>query len=405
MENCVIVGASHAGVSLALQLRKDGWAGGIQLVSAEAALPYHRPPLSKDLLAGTKSPDDIRLRPEKTYADNAIELLLNNPVTAIDRQHTLVQLASGDNLHYTKLALCVGARARRLPYADEFNKICYIRTLEDTARLSARVEAGKRVVVIGGGYIGLEAAAQLVQRGLRVTVLEAADRILNRVTAPILSDYYTALHAVHGVDIECGVTITGITGSESSVRVLYNEGRELTADFIIAGIGITPETALAASAGLQVDQGIVVNEFTQTSDPHIYAAGDCTRHPSPLYARQLRLESVQNATDQARIAAANICGKNLPYDTVPWFWSDQYAIKLQTAGVNTGYGTLVLRGDVTSQSGNGCVVFYLQDGRLLAADCINRPKEFMASKLLIRSGKQVDQNLLTDESMELVKLG
>lgn len=408
-ENCIIAGASHAGVNLALQLRKEGWTGGVQLLSAEAELPYHRPPLTKELLAGSKTPDAIRLRPAKAYADNAIELLLNCEVTAIDREARSIQLRNGASMAYTKMALCVGAQVRRLPQAEHLPNVFYLRTLDDVTRLSAVVNAGKRAVIIGGGYIGLEAAAQLVQKGVSVTILEASNRILSRVTAPVLSNYLTALHTAHGVTIHTGVGIDSInvTGSTNTLQIHHgdtNQAAVLEADFIIVGIGITPNTALAASAGLQVEQGIVVDACARTSDPHIYAAGDCTQHPSALYQCQLRLESVQNATDQARIAAANICGKNIPYDSISWFWSDQFNIKLQTAGISTGYDSIVHRGDITNQSNTGFAIFYLRNHKLLAADCINRPREFMASKQLIRSGVKLDQSVLANEETDLAKI-
>ncbi len=400
-EHCVIVGASHAGVSLALQLRKEGWTGGIQLISAEAELPYHRPPLSKDFLAGTRSADQIRLRPEKTYADNSIELLLNSEVIAIDRAAKTVQLGDGNSVSYSKLALCMGARARVLAAAVPRENIFYIRTLADLERLAKYALPGKRAVLIGGGYIGLEAAAQLTKKGVKVTLLEVGDRILNRVAAPVVSEYFSALHSSHGVEIYTGVQIEKISEANGVIAIHRTSDHVLEADFIIVGIGIIPNVELAERAGLRIEQGIVVNEFAQTSDPHIYAAGDCTSHPSILYQRQLRLESVQNATDQARVAAANICGKVVQYDTVPWFWSDQYDTKLQTAGLHNGHDSVVVRGDPGNFLESGFAVFYLKDGRLLAADCINRPKEFMASKQLIRSGAKIEPALLANSELEL----
>jgi len=401
IENCIIIGASHAGVSLALQLRKEGWAGGIQLISAEAELPYQRPPLSKDFLAGTKTADQIRLRPEKAYADNSIELLLNSEVVSIDCTARTVLLGNGDAIPYSKLALCMGARARILPSAEPRENIFYIRTLTDLDRLARYALPGRRAVLIGGGYIGLEAAAQLTQKGVNVTLIEVADRILNRVTAPVVSDYYSALHSSHGVEIKTGVQIEKMSEANRVIEIRSTAGNIFNADFVIIGIGILPNVELAERAGLRIEQGIVVNEFAQTSDPHIYAAGDCTSHPSALYERHLRLESVQNATDQARVAAANICGKAVQYDTVPWFWSDQYDIKLQTVGLQNGHDTVVLRGNPGSFPNSNFAVFYLRDGRLLAADCINRPKEFMASKQLIRNKSNIDPALLANPELEL----
>jgi 3-phenylpropionate/trans-cinnamate dioxygenase ferredoxin reductase component len=404
LDNCVIIGASHAGVSLALQLRKEGWTGGIQLIGAETELPYHRPPLSKDLLAGEKTLDGIRLRPEKIYADNAIELLLGCEVVEIDRSSSCVRLKDGRELSYSKLALCTGAVVRALPQAGQQQNIFYIRTAADTAKLSASLGAGKKAVIIGAGYIGLEAAAQLVQKGVQVNVLEVAERILNRVTAPDVSAYFTALHRKHGVIIDTGVTVTALEGEALVKRVLCSDGKAYEADIVIVGIGILPNVELAERAGLTVEQGIVVDEFACTSDPRIFAAGDCTWHPSALYGRQQRLESVQNANDQARVAAANICGKQVSYDAVPWFWSDQYATKLQTAGVNAGFDQAVTRGDITDANSEGFAVFYCQAGRVLAVDCINRPKEFLIGKRLVQGQVQVDTAALMDESFDLAGL-
>lgn len=402
-ENCVIVGASHAGVSLALQLRREGWAGTIQLLSDEPYMPYHRPPLSKEVLGGTKTTDSILLRPENAYADNAIELLLNASVTAINPEAHTVTLGNGEQLGYSKLALCTGASVRQLPLAGQRDNVFYIRSASDVSNLSDMIIAGKRAVIIGAGYIGLEAAAQLVQKGVSVTVLEAADRILQRVTAPVISQYYTKLHTSHGVTIFTDVAITAIEGNTNATKVVCHDGSEHETDFIIIGIGITPNVALAEQAGLQVDKGIVVNEYAQTSNADIYAAGDCTQHPSRLYQRHLRLESVQNATDQARAAAANICGKQQVYDAVPWFWSDQYHIKLQTAGLLTGYDAVVVRGDVDNADDTGFAVFYLAEGRVIAADCVNRPKEFMLAKLLIKT-PGFDLSTLADESVDVMAL-
>jgi len=404
IENCVIIGASHAGVSLALQLRKEGWTGGIQLVGAETELPYHRPPLSKDLLSGQKTLDGIRLRPDKIYADNAIELLLGCEVAEIDRQAKIVKLKDGRDLPYSKAALCTGALVRELPQAGKQDNIFYLRTVADTERLSAHLSAGKKAVIIGAGYIGLEVAAQLVQKGIHVTVLEMAERILNRVTAPAISAYFTALHRSHGVKIDTGVTVTALSGERSVEHVLCSNGETYEADIVIVGIGIMPNVGLAERAGLHVEQGIVVDEYACTSDPDIFAAGDCTWHPSLLYGRQHRLESVQNANDQGRIAAANICDKHVIYDVVPWFWSDQYSTKLQTVGVNAGFDQAVVRGDITDAKGEGFAVFYCQAGRVLAIDCINRPKEFMIGKRFVQGKVQVDIAALADESVELAGL-
>ena len=396
----VIVGASHAGVSLALQLRREGWEGPIQLVGAEHELPYHRPPLSKELLAGHKNLDAIRLRPEKIYADNNIELLLGTTALKIDKDDRALHLHDGRVLHYENLALCTGAKVRQLPLASDSNKILYLRTAADVAQLMQLAKPGKHAVIIGGGYIGLEAAAVLRKMELEVTVLEMAPRVLARVTSETLSEYLTSLHMMHGVSIQTSTQVSGILEDGDKLRVQCGEAAEYQADFVLVGIGVDPNTALAETAGVQINDGIVVDEQGCTSEPHIFAAGDCTRHPNRFAGGNVRLESVQNANDQARVVAANMMGKGSVYDAAPWFWSDQYDIKLQMAGLNTNYDSTVTRGDVTNSDNEGFSVFYLRAGELVAVDCVARPKEFMAGKQLIARGITPDSASLEDEQVE-----
>lgn len=400
--NCIIVGASHAGVSLALALRKEGWSGPIKLISAENELPYHRPPLSKEHLAGQKELDSIRLRPQKIYDDNAIDLLLGTTVLSIDRDNQRVQLSDGSSLAYDKLALCTGARVRKLPFGQELERVLYIRTATDVSQLSKYLPAAKNAVIVGGGYIGLEAAAVLRKRGMAVTVVEMEDRILSRVTGPIISDYMYALHTGHGVSIRTSLRVQSITAAEDpgqQLLVTCDQGEALPADLVLVGVGVDANTELAEQAGLEVNDGIVVDAYACTSDPHVYAAGDCTRHFNEIYQRSLRLESVQNANDQGRAAAANICGKHIAYHSVPWFWSDQYDIKLQMAGLSEGYDEMILRGEAGNDEA-GFAVFYKKANRLIAVDCVKRPKEFMMSKQLISEGSQIDNATLQDETCD-----
>ena len=396
----VIVGASHAGVSLALQLRREGWEGPIQLVGAEKELPYHRPPLSKELLSGQKELDAIRLRPEKIYADNDIELLLGTTALKIDKEQRSLHLHDGRVLQYANLALCTGAKVRQLPLALDSERVLYLRTAADVAQLQALAQPGKHAVIIGGGYIGLEAAAVLRKMELEVTVLEMAPRVLARVTSEVLSDYLTSLHMMHGVSIKTSTQVNGIQDHEGKLQVVCNDNTEYLADFVLVGIGVGPNTTLAETAGVSLDDGIVVDEQGCTSVPHIFAAGDCTRHPNRFAGGNVRLESVQNANDQARVVAANMVGKASIYDAAPWFWSDQYDIKLQMAGLNSNYDSTVTRGDPTNAENEGVCVFYLRAGELVAVDSVARPKEFMAGKQLIARGITPDKANIADEQIE-----
>ncbi len=396
----VIVGASHAGVSLALQLRREGWEGPIQLVGAEKELPYHRPPLSKELLSGQKELDAIRLRPEKIYADNDIELLLGTTALKIDKEQRSLHLHDGRVLQYANLALCTGAKVRQLPLALDSERVLYLRTAADVAQLQALAQPGKHAVIIGGGYIGLEAAAVLRKMELEVTVLEMAPRVLARVTSQVLSDYLTSLHMMHGVSIKTSTQVNGIQDHECKLQVVCNDNTEYLADFVLVGIGVGPNTTLAETAGVSLDDGIVVDEKGCTSVPHIFAAGDCTRHPNRFAGGNVRLESVQNANDQARVVAANMVGKASIYDAAPWFWSDQYDIKLQMAGLNSNYDSTVTRGDPTNAENEGFCVFYLRAGELVAVDSVARPKEFMAGKQLIARGITPDKANIADEQIE-----
>ena len=402
-ETFIIAGASHAAAMLAPSLRQQGWQGRIVVVGAEASIPYHRPPLSKDYLAGAKTLEEILIRPAKVYEKAEVEFILDTTVDAIDRTRKTVRLSNNETLPYDKLALTVGSKVRQvsLPGTD-LDGVFYLRDLKDVERIQPFIEPGANAVIVGGGYIGLETAAVLNKKGMKVTVLEMMERVLQRVTAPVMSNFFTRIHTEEGVNIRCGIGVSGFQGNGRVAKARCSDGSEFPADLVIIGVGILPNTALAEAAGLEVANGIMVNAQAQTSDPDIYAAGDCTNHHNPIYERRLRLESVQNATDQARVAAGAACGKEVSYNAVPWFWSDQYDLMLQIAGLSQGYDEIITRGDPAE--GRSFAAFYLREGRVIAVDAVNKPQEFMFSKKLIPLHKTVDKKRLADAGTPIKEL-
>ena len=400
---CVVVGASHAGAQVAANLRQRGWDGEIRLIGEEPWLPYHRPPLSKTFLAQSQSPNDILIRPQASYARADIATELSSRVTRIDTENRQVYLEDGSALDFDALVLATGARARALPIpGSELDGVHRLRNAEDVLAIRRRVASGRDAVIVGGGYIGLETAASLRQAGMNVTILEAQARVLQRVTSAEISAFYQRVHREEGVRILPDARITEFQGKGSVQGVCLDGQAALRADLVIVGVGVTPETSLAEAAGLDVDDGIVVNEFGETSAPGIYAVGDCTRHYNPIYKRWLRLECIQNATDQAKTVAAALNGNPSPYSALPWFWSDQYDMKLQIAGLSQGADNIVLRGEVAH--GRSFSAFYFKGARLLACDAVNRPIDFSVSKKIIVQGLPVSADAVADESVDLRSL-
>jgi len=399
-EHAVIVGASHAAAQLGASLRQGGWQGKISIVGEEAIPPYHRPPLSKAYLSGEKHSDELLIRPANFYEKSEIDLVLGNRVTAVDRQNKTIALHDGGTIPYTKLALTTGARVRKLTLpGHELDGVFYLRDLRDVDRIRSYIGPGKSAVIIGGGYIGLETAASMRKLKMNVTVLEALPRVLQRVTAPQVSAFYSRVHTEEGVNIITDAAVEALEGGSRVKGVKLADGKTLEADLVVIGVGVLPCTELAEAAGLAVDNGIVVDEFARTSDHDIVAAGDCTNHHNPIFDRQLRLESVQNATDQAKTAASTLCGKLEAYNTLPWFWSDQYDLKLQIAGLSQGFDRVVLRG--ASDTGRSFAAFYFSGDRLLAVDAVNRPKEFMMVRRALAAGMRADAEKLADESVDI----
>jgi 3-phenylpropionate/trans-cinnamate dioxygenase ferredoxin reductase subunit len=400
MSHVVVVGAGQAGSALVTRLRAGGHAGPVTLIGEEPVPPYQRPPLSKGYLLGDMTADRLILRSTEYYAEQDIALRLGTRVTAIDTAARTV--AHGDEvLAYDRLALTTGSVPRRLPAAigGDLAGVFTVRTLADIDAMRPLFVAGQRVVIVGGGYIGLEAAAVSASLGLEVTVVEMAPRILQRVAAPETSDWIRALHRAHGVTILEGTGIDrliAVAGAVVAARL--SDRRDLPADFVIVGVGIVPATALAEAAGLAIENGIRTDAFGRTSDPHVWAAGDCASFP--WAGGRLRLESVQNAIDQAECVADNMLGAATPYVPLPWFWSDQYDCKLQIAGLNTGYDRIVTRGP----DGDAVSFWYFGGDRLLAVDAMNDSRAYMVGKRLIEMGRSPDAGLLADPATNLKAL-
>ena len=399
MTDIVVIGAGQAGAALVAKLRLLGHGGGITLIGAEAAAPYQRPPLSKAYLLGAMTADRLLLRNEGFYAENRITLRLGAAVSAIDPAARSVTVG-GQTLRYDQLALTTGAAPRRLPAAvgGDLAGIYTVRSLADADGMRPEFVAGRRLVIIGGGYIGLEAAAVAAKLGLDVTVIEMAPRILQRVAAPETSAWFRALHQAHGVKILESTGLERLLGGPRITGARLSDGREIAADFAIVGVGIQPVTGLAEAAGLALENGIRTDARGRTADPAIWAAGDCASFP--WQGGRLRLESVQNAIDQAELVAENMLGAGKSYTPVPWFWSDQYDTKLQIAGLNTGYDRIVTRGP----QGEAVSFWYFKGERLLAVDAMNDPRAYMVGKRLLELGRPVAPAAVADPATDLKAL-
>ena len=401
MTHIVVVGAGQAGASLVAKLRSEGFKGEVTLIGAEAVPPYQRPPLSKAYLLGEMAEERLYLRPEAFYADHNITLKLSTRAVEIDPVAHVVTLSDGTRQHYDELALTTGADPRTLPGAvgGMLDGVYTVRDLADADAMAPEFTEGRRVLVIGGGYIGLEAAAVAAKRGLQVTLVEMAPRILQRVASAETSDYFRALHRSHGVDIREGVGLEKLLGDEAVTGALLTDGTELAIDFAVVGVGITPATILADSAGLAVDNGIVTDSHGRTSDPHIWAAGDCAN--CLFHGQRVRLESVGNAIDQAEAVARNMLGADQPYDPTPWFWSDQYDCKLQIAGLNLGYTDVVVRkGDAPSSQSH----WYYRGDTLVAVDAMNDARNYMIGKRLIEAGRSPAPAAIADPATDMKAL-
>ena len=404
MENrvCIIIGASHAGVNCAFNLRKEGWQGQIVLFDADPHLPYHRPPLSKTFLTTNKYLDTYAIKSKDAYENENIELNLGVRVKHINRQLQCITLDNGETVNYNVLVLATGASPiiPNITGLSTAKHVFVLRNATDVAQIKSCIITAtvKKAVVIGGGYIGLEIAASLKKSHINVTVLEREQRVLQRVTAPIMSKYFHELHAAQGVNVLANKNVTAVQAMLRHNVVHCEDGSNYNADIIIVGVGVYVNQELAQGTGIEILNGIKVNAKCQTSDTNIYAIGDCSYHYNPHYNRYLRLESVQNAVDQSKVAALSICGKTATYDTVPWFWSDQYDVKLQMVGLSDGYNEVIKRGEA---DGDHFSVWYFKDDELLAVDAVNHAKAYVYGTKIIKEGLMINKALLSDAQTPL----
>lgn len=395
----VVVGGGQAALQAIHTSRQNGFEGRITLVADEPYPPYQRPPLSKKYLAGALPRERLFLKPASFYESRQVDLLLGTRAEEIDLSGSRLRLSDGRSLDFDRLLLATGSRARKLEASGaELGGIHYLRGIADVDAISETFVAGARLLIVGAGYIGLEVAAVARALGLEVTVLEAADRVLGRVVCPQMSAFYEKYHRRAGVDIRLNAAVDAFIGHGRVEAVQTVVGGRFPCDLVIAGIGVLPNVALAEQAGLLCDNGIVVDCYARTEDRRIFAAGDCTSHPHPLVDRKVRLESVHNAVEQGKAAAFSLLGRREGFTDTPWFWSDQYDLKLQIAGLALDYDKVIVRGDMGP---DGFAVYYLSAGRLIAVDAVNSPRDFIAAKKLIAAQTRIPQEAIADPQTDL----
>ncbi len=392
----VIIGAGHGGVQAASTLREDGFAGEIVLISDEPDAPYQKPPLSKGYLQGKQTAQAILFRSANYYDDNAIDLRLGVRVDDIHPKEHQISLSDGSKLDYDYLILATGACNRMLHFnGQKAEKVHYLRNFADAKVIEEKIGPAEHIVIIGGGFIGLELAALAVEKDKKVTVIETEDRLMKRVLPEALSNVFYDTHKEHGVEMLLGVSVVDIIDGK---KVKLGDGKELETDLVLAGIGVIVETELTENSGISFDNGIVVNTFQQTNIPNVYAIGDCANHYNPFAKKSLRLESVQNAVDQAKVAAAHIMDKPIEYNAVPWFWTNQYHLKLQMAGISFGFDEAIIR---QSPKPERFSVYYFKEGQLIAVDSLNRPADHLNARKLLAAGISPTKDQATDFDFKL----
>lgn len=401
-EHLLIAGGGQAATQAAQSARQMEFEGRISLVSAEGHLPYQRPPLSKKFLAGEIDGDRLHLKPEQFFNTREIDLLLDTRVASIDPRHKRCVLGNGEALDYSHLLLATGSEPRRLalPGAD-LAGIHYLRTVEDSEAIKLEFLEGKRLLIVGAGYIGLEAAAVAVRAGLAVTVLEAKPSAMSRSVCTEVAEFFVDYHRSQGVDFRFETGLAAFSGDSRVRDVTTRDGERIPCDLVIVAVGIEPRVELAAAAGLEIENGIAVDPGCRTSAPSVLAAGDCTSFVHPWVGRRVRLESVQNAIEQGKVAAATVCGREASCDEIPWFWSDQYDLKLQIAGLSTGFDATVIRGNISDASFS---VFYLENGRVIAVDSVNDPRSYIAARTHLKKRPRWPAAVIADTDCNLNEL-
>ena len=399
MNEIVVIGSGQAAIQTVMSLKRNEFTGSIKVIGEEDHLPYQRPPLSKDFLLEEYKPERVSLKKKEFYEENGVDLILGKRAESIDTILKEITLSDENRIRYDQLIIATGSRVRKLNVPGSDKKgIYYLRDLDDANALKQRLKKNKKMVIVGAGYIGLEVASVAASLGVEVTVIEMANRVMNRTVDPMISSYYQKLHESHGVKIHLDNGLKAFEGDDSVNAVLCSDGLILEADLVVIGAGVLPNQEIAIEAGLECNNGIMVNEFGETSTAHVYACGDCTNHPNKGLNTRLRLESVHNAMEQSKTVANTIMGNKEPYDQVPWFWSDQYDHKLQLVGISGDHDEVVMRGLESEQK---FLLFYLKNSELIAVNAINSSKEFLICRKLVANKVKISSDVIKDQSVNL----
>ena len=399
MNEIVVIGSGQAAIQTVMSLKRNEFTGSIKVIGEEDHLPYQRPPLSKDFLLEEYKPERVSLKKKEFYEENGVDLILGKRAESIDTILKEITLSDENRICYDQLIIATGSRVRKLNVPGSDKKgIYYLRDLDDANALKQRLKKNKKMVIVGAGYIGLEVASVAASLGVEVTVIEMANRVMNRTVDPMISSYYQKLHESNGVKIHLDNGLKAFEGGDSVNAVLCSDGLMLEADLVVIGAGVLPNQEIAIEAGLECNNGIMVNEFGETSTAHVYACGDCTNHPNKGLNTRLRLESVHNAMEQSKTVANTIMGNKEPYDQVPWFWSDQYDHKLQLVGISGDHDEVVMRGLESEQK---FLLFYLKNSELIAVNAINSSKEFLICRKLVANKVKISSDVIKDQSVNL----